>query len=81
MVITIGNFEGIWSLELTKGLVRNVLKNMDWVKSKRTTGKVEPCANFLEEEKFSFQRAISKFVSEHDKPHSPVFHRVNAHLI
>ena len=42
---------------------------MDWVKSKGTTGKAEPVAKkFLEEEKFSFQRVISKFVSEHNIP-------------
>ena len=42
---------------------------MDWVKSKGTTGKAEPVAKkSLEEEKFSFQRVISKFVSEHNIP-------------
>ena len=56
------------SLELTEGWARNVLKGMDWVKRKGTTGKVEPCPKFLEEEKFTFQRAISKFVSDHDIP-------------
>ena len=56
------------SLELTKGWSQNVLKNMDWVKRKVTTGKVEPRAKFLQEQKLSFQRAISKFVSEHDIP-------------
>ena len=34
------------SLELTEDLARDVLKNMDWVKRKGTTGKVEPCAKF-----------------------------------
>ena len=29
------------SFELTKGLVRGVLNNMDWVKRNKTTGKVE----------------------------------------
>ena len=38
---------------------------MDWEKRKGRTGKIEPCAKFLEE-KFLFQRAISKFVLEHD---------------
>ena len=41
---------------------------MDWVKRKGTTEEVEPCAKFLEAEKCSFERAISKFVSEHDIP-------------
>ena len=39
---------------------------MDWLKRKGTTGKVETCPKFLEEEKFTFERAISKFVSNHD---------------
>ena len=56
------------SLELTEGWARNVLKGIDWVKRKGTTGKVEPCLKFLQEEKFTFQRAISKFVSDHDTP-------------
>ena len=30
------------------------------------TGKVEPCPKFPEEKKFTFQRAISKLVSDHD---------------
>ena len=54
------------SLELTEGWARSVLKSMDWVKRKGTTGKVEPCSKFLEEEKFTFQRAIGKVVSDHD---------------
>ena len=33
-----------------------------------TFGKVEPCSKFLEEEKFTFQRAIGKVVSDHDIP-------------
>ena len=39
-------------------------KNMDWVKMEETTGKVEPYAKFLEEEKSFFQRVIFTFVSE-----------------
>ena len=53
------------SLELTEGWARSVLKSMDWVKRKGTIGK-EPCSKFLEEEKFTFQRAIAKAVSNHD---------------
>ena len=56
------------SLELTERWAQNVLKDMDWMKRKGTTGKVEPCPRFLGEEKFMFQRAISKFVSDHDIP-------------
>ena len=41
---------------------------MDWVKRKGTTGKVEPSEKFLEEEKFTFQRAISQIVLEHAIP-------------
>ena len=39
---------------------------MEWVKRKGTTGKVEPSKKFLDEEKFSYQREISKVVLEHD---------------
>ena len=56
------------SLELTEGWARNVLKGMDRVKRKGTTGKIQPFQKFLEEEKFTFPRAISKFVSDHDMP-------------
>ena len=56
------------SLELTEGLARSVLKSMDWVKRKGTTGTVEPCNTFLVEKKFTFQRAIAKAVSDHDIP-------------
>ena len=42
------------SLELTEGWAQNVLKGIDWVKRKGTTGKFEPCPKFLEEEKFTF---------------------------
>ena len=53
---------------ITKGWAPNVLKIMNWVKRKGRTGKVEHCAKFLEEEKFSFQLAISTFDSESDIP-------------
>ena len=56
------------SFELTEGLSQNILKAVDWVKRKGVTGKVEPCPKFLEEEKFTFQCATSKFVSDHDIP-------------
>ena len=54
-------------LELTEDWARH-LKSMEWVKRKGTTGKVEPCEKFLEEEKFTFQRAISRVVLHHDIP-------------
>ena len=38
------------------------------MKRKETTGKVEPLPKYLEEEKFTLQSAISKFVSYHDIP-------------
>ena len=56
------------SLELTEGCTRNVLKDIGWVKRKGTSGKVELCPKFLEEEKFTFQLAISKSASDHDIP-------------
>ena len=72
------------SLELPEGWARSVLRSMDWVKRKGTTGKVEPCSKFLEEEKFTFQRAIAKAVSDHYIPMEPpclTFHLGNIHLI
>ena len=56
------------SLELTEGCAQNDLEYMGWVKRKGTTGRIESCAKFLEEKNFYFQRAISKFISEHDIP-------------
>ena len=56
------------SLELTKVWARNILKGIDWLKRKGTAWKFEPCPKFLEEEKFTFQSAISKFFSDHDNP-------------
>ena len=53
-------------LELTED--RNVLKSMEWVKRKGTTGKTDPSDGFLAEEKFTFQRAISTAVLETDIP-------------
>ena len=38
------------------------------MKRKGTTGKVEPCSTFSEEEIFTFQRAIAKAVSDHGIP-------------
>ena len=42
------------------------------MKRKGRTGKFEPCSKFLEEEKFTFQRAIAKVVSDNDIPMEPV---------
>ena len=55
-------------LELTEDWARHLLKSMEWVKRKGTTGKVEPSEKFLDEEKFTFQREISKVVTDHDIP-------------
>ena len=55
-------------ITLTDNWARGVLKSMDWVKRKGTTRKVEPSAQFLAEEKFIFQRAISAVVCNHDMP-------------
>ena len=48
---------------------------MDCVKRKRKTGIVKSYPKFLEEGKFTFQRAISKFASDHDIPRELVFNR------
>jgi len=55
-------------LVLTEDWARHLLKSMEWVKRKGTTGKVEPSDKFLEEEKFSYQREISKVVTDNDIP-------------
>ena len=56
------------TLNLTDRWARHVLTKMEWIKRKGTTGKVEPSPQFLAEEKFTFQRAISGAISEHDIP-------------
>ena len=79
MVVSIGNgvlkvnnsnsllgFGG--AITLTDNWDRGVLKSMDWVKGKGTTGRVELSAQFLAEEKFTFQRAILAVVYNHDIP-------------
>ena len=42
------------SLQTTKDWARGVLKSMNWVKRKRTTGKIESSQQFLVEEKLTF---------------------------
>ena len=56
------------------------MKGIDWVKRKGATGKVEPCHKFLEEEKFTFQRVISKFVSDLNIPLDLVLNLENIQL-
>ena len=55
-------------LELPENWALNVLKFMNWSQEKGTTGKVEPCKKFLEEEKFTFQRKISNVILDHGIP-------------
>ena len=68
MVISIGNgvlkanesnslseFGG--RITLTDNWARGVLKCMDWVKRKETTGKVESSTQFLDDEKFTFSKS------------------------
>ena len=56
------------TVELTNRWARNILSDMKWSKRKGTTGKIEPSSQFLAEEKFTFQRAISAAISSHDIP-------------
>ena len=53
-------------LELTEDWARRLLKSMEWVKRKGTTGKVEPSEKFLQEEKLSYRREISRIILNHD---------------
>ena len=53
---------------MTDGWARHTLKALNWTKRKGTTGKVEPSKKLLDEEKFTFQRNISKEILENDIP-------------
>ena len=55
-------------IALTDNWDRGVLKSMDRVIRKGTTGKVDPSAQFLAEGKFTFSRAISTVFFNHDIP-------------
>ena len=46
-------------LELSENWARNVLKSMNLIKRKCTTGKVEPCKKFLEKGEFTFEKSLS----------------------
>ena len=63
---TLSEFGG--TITLTKDWARGILRSMDWVKRKATTGKVDPSTQFLAEEKFTFQKVISTYVYDHDIP-------------
>ena len=63
---TLSEFGG--TITLTEDWARGIWRSMDWVKRKATTGKVEPSTQFLAEEKFTFQKAISTYVYDHDIP-------------
>lgn len=52
---------------------RGVQTSLEWTKRKAITAKLEPPAQFLAEEKFTFQRNISCVVHEHDVPPELVF--------
>ena len=47
------------TVELTNRWARNILSDVKWPKQKGNSGKIEPSSQFLAEEKFTFQRAIS----------------------
>ena len=42
------------TIEFTEGWTRSVLKSLNWSKGRATTGKVEPSAQLLAEEKSTF---------------------------
>ena len=58
------------TVKLTEKWTRGVLKQLNWSKRKGTTGKVDPSPQFLAEEKFTFQKAISTAIMHHDIPES-----------
>ena len=43
-----------------------ILQSMDWIKYKRTAGKIEPAPKLLAEERFTFQKSIATVVYDHD---------------
>ena len=50
------------TVELTTRWVRIVLSDLNWSKRKGTTVKIEPSPQYLAEERFSFQQAISNAI-------------------
>ena len=56
------------SLQLTEDWASEVLKSMNWVKRKGTTGKIEPSKQFFFEEKLTYQKKISGAIFYHDIP-------------
>ena len=56
----------VGTVELTDRLERSILTKLNWSKCK---GRAEPSPQFLLEEKFTFQRAISTAVSCDDIPY------------
>ena len=55
-------------LELTEDWARGVIKSINWINRKDTTGKIEPSKQFLLEEKLTFRKKISGAIFEHDIP-------------
>ena len=51
--------------ELTNQWARSARSDLNWSKQKETTSKIEPTPQFLAEEKFTLQRAVSS----HDIPY------------
>ena len=53
------------TVELTNRWARSVLSDLNWSKRNGTTGKIKPSLQFLAEEKFTFQCAISTAIPSH----------------
>ena len=60
------DFEG--HIVLADSWARDALKSMEWFKRNGTTSKIEPCEQFLLEEKRKFQRQILLINQEQDIP-------------
>ena len=56
------------------------MKSLNWSKRRSTTGKVEPSAQLLAEEKFTFQKAIAKAIQDDDIPPDFVMNLDQTHL-
>ena len=56
------------SLQLMEDWTGGILKSMNWMKKKGTTGKIEPSQQSILEEKSTFQKKIFGAVFHHDIP-------------
>ena len=54
------------NIELPEGWKETVLKSLNWSNRRAATAKVEPPAQLLAEEKFTFQKAVAKAIQDNN---------------